>query len=402
MDRCYPNNVDADTWAQNIADSVVKYLPGKGDIILIGHSMGGKSALHAVAKNIGGLADRTRLVVTINSPIKRLDLFQAAGGATLNDYCRAFVVKPDRGICTSVTTDDSSEDGLWVGKNRHWLAFISGESSPLSSDFNYGGPDPFPRDADDGVVPIAAQYADGADVVYYGERGHSDFNDDEELADYMAREILEYIFGGVIECSVFTQVGTFEHYSSGLWGTDNWEDITGDIPGLSGVIRHRNNSYTLWQRWEDVIEYEPPTYENSRRTRYEVSLSKSSGILTGIEELRWLETENPYDFRVYVRTKAAPLNALQLDWKVYRQGLLPQGMERDHYEVRTTAGTSLAGIENVSWASSDPRDIGLRISSWTERPYRWFQAEWKVFQKESRYREIINEFRVLPESTSAR
>jgi len=78
MNRCYPSDVDAETWANNIADSIDKYLPGKGNLILIGHSMGGKSALYAVAKNVGDLADRTALVVTINSPIKSLDRYSVA------------------------------------------------------------------------------------------------------------------------------------------------------------------------------------------------------------------------------------------------------------------------------------------------------------------------------------
>ena len=51
--RCYPNDVDIQTWAQNIADNINKYFPNKKNLILIGHSMGGKAALYAVAQNIG-------------------------------------------------------------------------------------------------------------------------------------------------------------------------------------------------------------------------------------------------------------------------------------------------------------------------------------------------------------
>jgi surfactin synthase thioesterase subunit len=43
--RCYPNDVDIETWADNIAESVDKYLPNKQNLIFIGHSMGGKTAL---------------------------------------------------------------------------------------------------------------------------------------------------------------------------------------------------------------------------------------------------------------------------------------------------------------------------------------------------------------------
>ena len=82
LNRCYPNDVDIDTWANNIAHSVERHLPGEGSIVFIGHSMGGKSALYAVARNIGNLADRTALVVTINSPIKSLDRYSVAGGGS--------------------------------------------------------------------------------------------------------------------------------------------------------------------------------------------------------------------------------------------------------------------------------------------------------------------------------
>jgi hypothetical protein len=73
MNRCYPNDVDVETWAQNIADSVNRYMPGDGAIIFVGHSMGGKSALRVVANNVGNLTERTALVVTINTPVKSLD-----------------------------------------------------------------------------------------------------------------------------------------------------------------------------------------------------------------------------------------------------------------------------------------------------------------------------------------
>jgi hypothetical protein len=239
-------------------------------------------------------------------------------------------------------------------------------------------------------------------VEYYGKYGHSDFPYDKKLADFMANEILKYIFGGVIECSVFTQTGTFEHHASGLLGTDNWEDIAGDIQGWSSSIWHRNNSYFLWQTWEDVLEYQPPTYEYSQRSRYVVSLSKLPDRLSSIEELRWLVPDDPYDFRIYVRTRAAPRGSLQLDWEVYRWGLLPEGMKRNHYEVKVIGGTSQAGVNGSAWASDIPRDIGVRISSWAENPYRWLKAEWKVFQEENRQRKIIDEFRVLQETVNAR
>lgn len=402
LNRCYPGDVDTATWAENIADSVDRYLPNEGKIILIGHSMGGKAALYAVARNVGSLADRTALVVTIDSPIKPLERYSVAGGGSFLAYCRAVLWQSGRGMCTSAASYDSSEDGMWVGQNRHWLAFIAGENAPLSKQFDYGGVDPYPRDMDDGAIPISAQYSGGADVVYYGEYGHSDFGTLPEVADFMAEEILHYIFGGSIECSVFAGSGKFGHKAQGLLGTDYWQDIVGDVLGMSGRLRHWNKSYIGWQEWEDVLEYYPPTYDNDKRSRYYVSLVRSSRLFTGIEELRWLEAGNPEDCRVYLRTKAAPRSYIQVDWSIYRQGLLSVGTERAHYEVGIVAGTPLAGIESVAWVTDDPRDLRLEILSHAENPFRWFEAEWKVYSKEVRQRKVIDQVPALPEAASVR
>jgi len=402
MNRCYPNDVDIETWAKNIADSVDKYMPGDGKIIFIGHSMGGKSALYAVAKNIGNLAERTALVVTINSPIKSLDRYAVAGGGSFVTYCRAALWNTTRGACMSVATYDSSEDGKWVGQNRHWLAFISGENAPLSPQFDYGGVDPYPRDMDDGALPMSAQYSDGADVIYYGEYGHSEFHFIKELADFMAGEILQYIFGGTIECPVLSRDGGLQHKAGSLLGTDFWQDIIGDVLGKSSRIWHWNPSYVKWQEWEDIAEYYPPTYENDLRSRYEVSLVDSAAILTGIEELRWLNPDNPEDCRFYLLTRAAPRNYIQVDWKIYRQGLLPEGTKRDHYEIELVAGTPLAEVYKASWETNNPRDLRVQVWSQAERPFRWFEANWRVYYQESRYRKTIDGIPVLPEAASTK
>jgi hypothetical protein len=295
-----------------------------------------------------------------------------------------------------VATYDSSEDGKWVGQNRHWLAFISGENAPLSPQFDYGGVDAYPRDMDDGALPMSAQYSDGADVIYYGEYGHSEFHTIESAADFMAQEILQYIFGGTIECPVLARDGGLQHKAGSLLGTDYWQDIIGDILGLSGRISHWNRSYIRWQDWEDIAEYEPPTYENDLRSRYEVSRVKSAVIATSIEELRWLNPDNPKDCRVYLRTRAAPRRYIQVDWKIYRQGLLPEGTKRDHYEIELVAGTPLAEVYQASWDTDNPRDLRVQVLSRAERPFRWFEAKWRVYYQESRQRKIIDEIPVLP------
>src|SRR4030042_1943822 len=56
--RCYPAYVDINTWANNIADSINDHFEGKDNLILVGHSMGGKTALYATAHNAGNISDR--------------------------------------------------------------------------------------------------------------------------------------------------------------------------------------------------------------------------------------------------------------------------------------------------------------------------------------------------------
>ena len=130
LNRCYPNDVDIDTWANNIADSITKY-SNKKNLVLIGHSMGGKTAC-ATAHNIGGIADKVWTVVTINSPIKQFSQYYFTGGV---DYWSAVWMLPQGGrgvlsggVLNSIAYYDSSDDGRWVGANSHWLAFVSGES----------------------------------------------------------------------------------------------------------------------------------------------------------------------------------------------------------------------------------------------------------------------------------
>ncbi len=388
LKRCYPNNVDVHTWATNIADSVDKYF-SKRNLILIGHSMGGKAALYAVARNVGGLAEKVALVVTINSPVKTLYQYYFTGGVSISDYWQArWFLPSDQGTIGSVAYYDSSQDGKWVASNKHWLALISGEAAPQSKQFDVGGVDPLPKNMDDVIIPISAQYSDGADVIYYGEHGHNDFANLDSVAGSVAEQILRYIFGGSIECSVFAKGGVFEHRANWLPLTNSWEDIVGEVPASSGQLWHWNESYTKWQEWEDVVGECTPQDE---RSHYEINRVRSSVLFTSIEELRWLNPDNPEDCRLYLRTKAAPRNYLQVDWNTYGQGLLPPGTKRDRYEVEIVAGTPLAAVEGVSWLTSNPRDLRLLLQSNAEGPFRWFKAEWRTYFKESRERKVIDE-----------
>jgi len=386
LDRCYPNNVDIKTWADNIADSINKHFHNK-NLILIGHSMGGKAALYAVARNVGNLADKVALVVTINSPIKSLDKYYVTGGGSIVDYCKARWLLADQGICNSIAHYDSSQDGRWLSRNKHWLAFISGEAAPMSERFDIGGVDALPRSMDDGAIPLSAQYSDGADVIYYGEYGHSDFAVLDEVAEFMADQILRYLFGGQIECSVLARGGNFEHKADWLLGTDYWDDVIGEVLASSGRLQHTNESYAKWQEWEDVVGECPPQSKRSSGRVSQVSLP----FLTSVKQARWLSPDDPEDCRLYVRTRAAPRTSVQADWRIYQRGLLPVGIKCDHYEVEIVTGTPLTSIRRISWATDDPRDLRLRIWSQAESPFRWFKAEWRVYSKESRHRKVIDE-----------
>ncbi len=386
--RCYPGDVDIETWADNIALNINHYLPNKRNLILIGHSMGGKAALYGVAQNVGHLAEKTALVVTINSPIKSLQNYYFAGGSSAMDYYRTLGVLSESGVSKSVVSYDSSQDGRLVAATNHWLALIAAESAPLSKQFDVAGVDALPRNMDDTIIPLSAQYSFGADVVYYGEHSHNDFANQDEVATFMAEQILSYLFGGYIECSVPAGNGSFEHKAGWLPGTDLWEDVASEVPASSGSVQHFNESYTRWQEWEDVVGECSP---GGKRSSYQVSQVRHFPFLASIQETRWMSDDNPYDCRLYIKTRAAPRNTVQVDWSTYDCELLPPGTERNHYEVEIVTGTPLTNIKRVSWASDDPRDLRLKIYSEAASPFRWFKAEWRTYSTESRYRKVIDE-----------
>ncbi len=403
LNRCYPNDVDLDTWAVNLAESVDQYLPREGSIVLIGHSMGGKAALYGVAKSIGSLADRTVLVVTINSPVPPLNKYFMSGGASFQDLCRAaMVVRADRGVCNSVATYDSYADGDWVARNRHWLAFVSGEDAPLSAQFNYGGMDMYPRDMDDGALPVSAMYGEGADVVYYGQHGHSDFGNSAEIAEFLIEQILKYLFGGDIECSVMTRQGSFGHRAPSGIGKEYWADILGDVLGGRGSVWHWNPSYIRWQEWEDIVVPPLASYEEATRSRFSISKVGCSAVFTSLEEARWLEPDNADDCRLYLKTSAAPRNSVRIDWEVYLQGRLDAGLKRDRWEIEVTEGTPLSEVHRAAWLSDDPGDVRVLAFSRAEKPFRWFEANWRIYYKEHRWRKAIEDVPAVPRPASAR
>jgi pimeloyl-ACP methyl ester carboxylesterase len=387
LNRSYTNNVDIEIWANNIASDINKYFADKSNLVLIGHSMGGKAALYAVAHNIGNLAEKVAMVVTINSPIKKLSSYYFIGGDTNLDFEGVQLVTSDPGAVNSLANYDSSQDGLWVGTNKHWLAFISAESYPLSSQFDTSGIDVLPRDMDDKIVPISCQYADGADVIYYGEYAHSDFYKLDEVTNNIGDQILKYVFGGNMDFSVLGRAGSFEHKSDLFPGTDYWQDIAGGILADSGTLSHFNESYFKWQEWEDIVgEYSLGV----TRSTFQFTQKNSFPLFTGIVEIGWVDPDNPEDGRIYVRTRAAPRSTAQVFWSVYQQGLLPEGIERNHYEVEIETGTQVTGVVGISWETSDPRDIRLHIWSQAQSPFHWFRVQWRVYYTESRQVKLID------------
>jgi pimeloyl-ACP methyl ester carboxylesterase len=390
LNRCYPNDVDIDTWAQNVVESIIKY-SNKKNLVIIGHSMGGKTALYATAHNIGGIADKVKAVVTINSPVRQFSRYYFVGGV---NYWSAVWLLPQGqgvlsgGVLSSIAYYDSAEDGRWVGANRHWLAFVSGESSPSSVQFDVSGVDPLPRDMDDKIVPVSAQYSEGADVVYYGEHDHSEFNDSDELSGIMADNILRYVFSKRIDVSVPDKSGTFNHEANWMPVVEKWEDSFGSITASSGKIIHQNESYIKCREWEDVVGEGTGT---GNRDSFSLRMD-SLPVLTGIVESRW-QTGNPENCWIYIKTRAAPRSTVRVEWSVARNPLLSKEFPRDRYEVEITSGTPFTGIIQVDWLSEDPSDQKLKINSSAEGPFRWFQAQWRTYIRVPRINNVLADIR---------
>ncbi|MFC2047834.1 alpha/beta fold hydrolase [Chloroflexota bacterium] len=388
--RCYPGYVDILTWAQNISDSINKHFGDKENLILVGHSMGGKASLYAVAHNIGNISDKVAAVVTINSPIRNLNEYYVPGGGPMLDYFQTMLRGSDAGISTSLAYYDSYQDGINVSQTKHWLAFVASEKAPLSQQFDRTGVDVWPRNMDDGIVPLSAQFSDGADVIYYGQYGHSDIATLYEPSWLVADNILRYIFGDPVGCSVIARSGTLGHEADWLLGTDHWSEIVGGIIVSSGSIQHRNGSLFKWQEFEDVVgEY----VDNDKRAYSHVRLS-SMPVIRSIKEARWLFSDNTDDYRLYLRSKVAPLASVKIDWTIYSSGLFPSEKERAFYDVEISEGTPLAAIRHVSWLSDEPCDPVIWIWSEAQSPFRWFKANWHIYQKEIRQIRVIDDIRV--------
>ena len=384
--RCYPAYVGIVHWAQNVADSINTHFSDKDNLILVGHSMGGKTALYITAHNTGNISDKVAAVVTINSPIRNLNQYYVPSGVPMVDYCRTTLLGSDTGICNSLAYYDSYYDGITVSKNKHWLALVSAESAPLSPKFDRTGVDIWPRNMDDGVVPLSAQFSDGADIIYYGEHGHSDIAMFDDTSRSVADIILRYIFGDPVECSVLARSGSLEHEADWLLGTDRWSDMVGGIVASTGTIEHKNSSFFKWQEFEDSVgEYG----EGDIRAHSSLRLL-SLPVITSINDARWLISDNTNDFQLYVRSRAAPLTSVKIEWTTYRSGMFAPDEGRAFYDVEISEGTPLTSIRYVSWLNDDPRNPIIWIWSEAQSPFRWFKADWYIYKKEIRQIGIIS------------
>lgn len=387
--RCYEGYTDIDSWAKNVTEAINTRFRDRENLILVGHSMGGKVALYAVANNIGNISDKVMAVVTINSPIRVLSQYYVPGGGPMYEYCRTTLLGSDDGVCASLATYDSSEDGAKISQTKHWLAFASAEPAPLSQLYDRTGVDVWPRNMDDGIVPLPAQFTEDADVIYYGVYAHSDIGKMEEPSKFLANQILRYIFGEAIECSVPARTGSLEHEADWLLGTDRWVDIVGGVIAESGTIQHTNSSFYKWQEWEDIIGEE---IEGDIRAYSNVKLT-SIPLITSIERVSWLTPRDKTDLRIKVKNQAAPLTSIKIDWTIYKSGLFPQGNERSFYDIEMTEGTPLASISHAAWMSDDAANPVFSIWSEAQSPFRWFKAEWMIYQKEERARNIISKIK---------
>lgn len=204
----YPNNVDVKAWAFNIGQRVNVNFPGKEkNVVLIGHSMGGKAAVYAVAHNSWGIANKVAMIFTYNTPYHRLDRYQVNYRIPegIKGGCRTILKVlgiGDRGVCESLATYDSVQDAANVrARGIPIYALFSGESEPLSNACNRLfkgkvslGLDLYPSDRDDGFVPLDAQVVDGTTGIFYGPFCHTDHTEPD-----VAKTIANWIVARIVQ-----------------------------------------------------------------------------------------------------------------------------------------------------------------------------------------------------------
>ena len=177
------NTEDVDTWAQSITAAIPD---SWSNLILIGHSMGGKAALRALAHN-ESLAERTAMLISINTPYRDLQRYNRS----ILTLCGArTLMTNDRGACSSLAYVDSCNFDAGAVINHRGIPVVALVSCELrassrecdlidflqehipgyiAEDIANLPSDMFPNHRDDGVVPLDAQACPGMTVIPYGQ-----------------------------------------------------------------------------------------------------------------------------------------------------------------------------------------------------------------------------------------
>ena len=78
-------------------------------------------------------------------------------------------------------------------------------------------------------------------------------------------------------------------------------------------------------------------------------------------------------------------------WSIYECDPQSTGVDRAYYEIKIVAGTPFVAIPEASWLTADPSDTRIRIQSEAQSPFRWLQAEWRVYVNQTRTHRVIDE-----------
>ncbi|MFO8077701.1 MAG: alpha/beta hydrolase [Thermoplasmatota archaeon] len=301
MNSWYPHLPDAesvDVWAENIADEINQWSP-TGQIVIIGLSMGGKAAVHAVADDSYGIQEKVETVITINSPIKQFQQYYNS----FFGYCYPKPIiplmatelmgyaKPD-GL-HDVIFFDSTDEANWIAQEKQLLTFTSGEHLPADSLFDDDLGDMFPRVIDDGTVPTPAQYTEYSDTVYYGIQQHESVFRDLSVngaRDNIAENISRYLVGEPINCSVLLD---------------------------SGVISHRAHFFNHDTTWTDCIS---PDSVNETKDHVMIQIKKGTfPFKSGISDVYW-STDDSMDAELIIQSYAMlPFTDIVFQWQIFEQ-----------------------------------------------------------------------------------
>ncbi len=381
-----PNDVSLEEWSANIALAVSDWAKNETQtrpwIILVGHSMGGKASLHAVAQNLKGIDSYVSSVITLNSPIKNLGRYRPFtyfwNGLFLRLLAEQYIHEAKVVAIKDCRDIDTSIDGkTWVeGMNRSWLSFISAEIYPTDPAYDLRIQnktiDPYPRYMDDGLVPIDAQYTDDATTVYYGTCGHQAMLKNPVAIQTITNTTVRYLLGESINISSFSDAWVYNHQAV---RSTYWDDVVGRDETLmdSGHIYHAAGLLPPYQ-WVDVVG---GNHTSNLRSRYETQQTCCIG--SRIQNVSW-ESTNQTDYRLKIISQALPVCKIELDWRVY--GIIYPEYQRDHYEVQVLDGSSYgrSRITYAGWIDSNCTDVGIGIQSWVFLGS--IKVQWSAYLKE--------------------